>query len=108
MDDDNDRNAEMLESSESLDSDELGEDVGDTIADAPEDWAGADRVGTTAQEERAGETLDERLAEERPDIEPVDQPDRPSANTAPENLDDSVDDVVVPGEPVDGEDIAYD
>ncbi len=108
MDDDNDLNDEMLESSESLDSDELGENVGDTIAEPPEGWAGADRVGTTAQEEREGETLDERLAEERPDIEPVDQPERPVADTDPENLDDSVDDVVVPGEPVDGEDIAYD
>lgn len=107
-DDDNDLNAEMLDSSESTDSDELGERVGDSIAEAPEDWAGANRVGTTAQEERTGETLDERLAEERPDVEPVEQLDRPSAATAVQNLDESVDDVVVEGEPVDGEDITYD
>ncbi len=107
-DDDNDLNAEMLDASESTDSDELGERVGDSIAEAPEHWAGADRVGTTAREERDGETLDERLAEERPDVAPVDQPDRPSANTDPGDLDESVDDVVVDGEPVDGESITYD
>jgi hypothetical protein len=107
-DDDNDLNDEMLDASESTDSDELGEKVGDSIAEPPENWAAANRVGTTAREERDGETLDERLAEERPDVAPVDQPDRPSANTAPENLDESIDDVMVAGEPVDGEDIAYD
>lgn len=106
--DDNDLNDEMLEPSESTDSDELGERVGDEIAEPPEHWAGADRVGTTAAEEREGETLDQRLAEERPDIQPVEQPTRPSANTAPEDLDETVDDVTVPGEPVDGEDLSYD
>lgn len=106
--DDNDLNDNMLEPSESVDSDELGERTGDTIAEPPERWLGADRVGTTAGEEREGESLDERLAEERPDVQPVEQPARPSANTAPENLDQTVDDVMIPGEPVDGEDIAYD
>jgi len=107
-DDDNDLNAEMLDASESTDSDELGERVGDSIAEPPENWAASDRVGTTEREEREGETLDERLAEERPDVAPVEQPGRPSANTDPEDLDESIDDVVVAGEPVDGEDVAYD
>lgn len=106
--DDNDPNPEMLDESESLDSDELGENVGDGIAEPPDDWMAADRVGTTAQEERDGETLDQRLAEERPDITPLEQPDRPSANTDAEDLDDSIDEIIVPGEPADGEDIAYD
>jgi len=106
--DDNDLNEDMLEPSESVDSDELGDTVGDAVAEPPDEWAGADRIGTTAEEERAGETLDERLADEQPDIQPVEQTDRPSAAVAPEDLDETVDDVMVPGEPVDGEDISYD
>jgi hypothetical protein len=107
-DDDNDPNDQMLEDSESLDSDELGERVGDGVADAPEDWAGADRVGTTAREERDGETLDERLAEEMPDIGATERADRPSTNTYTGDLDEVTNNVVVLGEPADGEDIAYD
>jgi hypothetical protein len=107
-DDDNDPNDQMLEDSESLDSDELGEGVGDGVADAPDDWAGADRIGTTAREERDGETLDERLAEELPDIGATERPDRPLANTYTEDLDEVTNNVVVLGERADGEDIAYD
>ncbi|MGZ4588360.1 MAG: hypothetical protein ACXVX9_11230 [Mycobacteriaceae bacterium] len=107
-DDDNDPNDQMLEDSESLDSDELGEGVGDGVADAPEYWAGADRVGTTAREERDGETLDERLAEELPDSGATERPYRPLANTYTEDLDEAANNVIVLGEPVDGEDVAYD
>ncbi|WP_127781648.1 hypothetical protein [Rhodococcus sp. X156] len=107
--DDNAMNEDMLEPSVSLDPDEIGDPVSDTtIAETTEDWLGADRVGTTAAEEREGETLDERLAEEVPDIEPIEQLDRPAAALEPEELDETVDDVVVPDEPVDGEDISYD
>lgn len=107
-DDDSDPNDEMLDTSESLDSDEIGEDGEYDISDPSRGWTGATHQGTTAAEERAGETLDERLAEEVPDVEPVEQPDRPSANTAPEDLDESIDEIIVPGEPADGEDITYD
>jgi len=111
-DDDNDTfidlNEETLDASESTESDELGERVGDDGYDAPERWAGANRSGTTADEEREGESLEEKLAEERPDTPLQVQPDRPVAATPVDELDESVDDVVVPGEPADGEDISYD
>jgi hypothetical protein len=55
-----------------LDStDTLDDDSGDPLdqgVEAADHWAGADHFGTTAAEERQGESLDERLAEEEPDI----------------------------------------
>src|SRR4051812_14565096 len=56
-----------LTTSEQLDEDELGVDPLEGGVEPPEDWSGADRFGTTPREQRAGETLDERLAEEEPD-----------------------------------------
>ncbi|EME22117.1 hypothetical protein [Rhodococcus triatomae] len=61
---------ETLNPSESLDSDEVRNDDGDTVVDPPDGWSEADRVGTTAREQAEGETLDERLAEEEPDLVP--------------------------------------
>ncbi|MBP1160204.1 hypothetical protein ABIC28_002320 [Rhodococcus sp. PvR044] len=58
---------QTLNASESLDSDEVRNDDGDDVVDAPDHWSEADRFGTTAAEAAAGETLDERLAEEEPD-----------------------------------------
>lgn len=109
-DDDNDLNTDLneetLDASTSTDSDELGERVGDDGYDAPDGWAGADRTGTTAEEERAGETLDEKLAEERPEVPLDDAPDRPVANTPVDALDETVDDEPVDDEPVDGEGVS--
>jgi hypothetical protein len=68
------------------DSDEIQEDAGplepeDTLDDRgiaevldegyspPERPVGVDEIGTTAAEQQAGETLDERLPRERPDIQ---------------------------------------
>jgi hypothetical protein len=56
-----------LKPAEQLDSDEVRNDDGDAVVDPPQDWIEADEH----------ETLDERLAEERPDvsaddIDPVD------------------------------------
>lgn len=59
---------DTLNPSESLDSDEVRNDDGDTVVDPPEDWSGADKFGMTAAEEREGESLDDRLAEEEPDV----------------------------------------
>ena len=59
---------DTLNPSESLDSDEVRNDDGDTVVDPPEHWAVADRIGVTAEEQREGESLDERLAEEEPDV----------------------------------------
>lgn len=97
-DDDNDLNQDLdeetLDASEGSDSDELGELVGDDGYDAPDGWSGADRTGTTADEEREGETLDEKLAEERPDTAVEDNEDRPVGATPLEALDETVDEVV--------------
>jgi hypothetical protein len=49
-----------LEKSEELDSDEIRNDDGDEVVDAPERWI----------EAKDDETLDERLAEEEPDVTP--------------------------------------
>ncbi|MFD1813671.1 hypothetical protein [Rhodococcus gannanensis] len=62
---------DTLDPSESLDSDEVRNDDGDTVVDPPDGWSGADRIGTTAREQRDGETLDQRLAEEEPDVVPA-------------------------------------
>lgn len=61
---------DTLNPEESTDSDELRNDDGDTVVDPPEDWSEADKFGMTAREEREGESLDARLAEEQPDVEP--------------------------------------
>jgi hypothetical protein len=58
----------VLEPSDSLESDDLRADVLDTGIDAGEGYRGANRFGTTAEEERRGESLDQLLAEEEPDV----------------------------------------
>jgi hypothetical protein len=63
-----------LSQSESLDSDEVRNDDGDEVVDPPDHWSEANRKGTTAREQEEGETLDERLAEEEPDVEPDGDP----------------------------------
>jgi Family of unknown function (DUF5709) len=66
----------VLEPADSLDSDNLRDDVLDTGVDAGEGYRGANRYGTTAEEESRGESLDQLLAEEEPDVsdEPDDAP----------------------------------
>jgi hypothetical protein len=56
-----------LEPSDSLDGDDLTADILDTGIDAGEGYRGANRFGTTAEEERRGESLDQLLAEEEPE-----------------------------------------
>lgn len=77
MADDVDPNAEVDP------DDDAGEGLEAMIEQADHAF-GAESFGTTAEEERRGETLDQRLAEERPDrrrndtelaIEDTDQPD---------------------------------
>ena len=55
-----------LSPSESLDSDEVRNDDGDEVADPPDEWIDA----------KDDETLDERLAEEVPDVSPEDRVSR--------------------------------
>jgi hypothetical protein len=61
---------DTLNPSESTDSDEVRNDDGDIVVDPPDDWSEADKFGMTAREEREGESLDDRLAEEEPDVVP--------------------------------------
>jgi len=52
---------------EDFDEDRLGVDPLEEGVDPPEGWAAADREGVTAREQAEGESLDHRLAAERPD-----------------------------------------
>lgn len=56
-----------MTTSEQLDEDELGTDPLEDGADAPDDYSAADRFGTTRREQREGEPLERRLAEEEPE-----------------------------------------
>lgn len=64
---------DTLNQSESMDSDEIRNDDGDIVVDPPEGWSGVDKWGITAREEREGEPLDIRLAEEEPDVTDVNE-----------------------------------
>lgn len=59
----------VLDASDTLDDNAVADplDVGYEAADR---WSGANRFGTTAAEQRQGESLDQLLAEEEPDIDP--------------------------------------
>ncbi|MGE2833356.1 hypothetical protein [Mycobacterium sp. SMC-4] len=59
---------DMLSPMESTDSDDMRNADGDEVVDPPEGWTGADKYGMSSEEERQGETLDQRLAEEEPDV----------------------------------------
>lgn len=59
---------DTLNASEGTDSDEVHNDDGDIVVDPPEGWSEANKFGMTAREEREGESLDARLAEEEPDV----------------------------------------
>ncbi|MCV7369528.1 hypothetical protein CRI77_08930 [Mycolicibacterium duvalii] len=61
---------DMLSPMESTDPDDIRNADGDEVVDPPEDWSGVDKTGMSAEEQRQGETLDERLAEEVPDVTP--------------------------------------
>lgn len=61
---------------EDLDEDTLQANPLEEGMDPPEDWVAADKTGVTTREQREGETLDERLAEEEPDIDEVADADR--------------------------------
>jgi hypothetical protein len=69
-----------LSPSEATDSDEVRNDDGDVVVGPPDDWSEADKFGMTAREEQEGESLDDRLAAEEPDVLDVQDVDevRPS------------------------------
>jgi len=59
----------VLDASDTLDDDRVADPL-DTGVAAADRWAGANRFGTTAAEERSGESLEQRLSEEEPDVDP--------------------------------------
>lgn len=59
-----------LQGAESLDADQLGSDPVERGVELPEHWSAETRSRPTPRAEREGESLDEHLAEEVPDIEP--------------------------------------
>jgi hypothetical protein len=59
----------VLDASDTLDDDRVPDPL-DTGVAAADGWAGANRFGTTAAEERAGESLEQLLAQEEPDVDP--------------------------------------
>lgn len=59
----------VLDASDTLDTDPVTDPLDTGIAPADR-WAGANRFGTTPAEERAGESLEQRLSEEQPDVDP--------------------------------------
>jgi hypothetical protein len=71
-----------LEDDGTLDaSDTLDGDPGDDPLDAgivpPDRWSAGEGFGTTLSEERAGESLDQLLAQEEPEQDPYAEGDRP-------------------------------
>lgn len=58
---------EALQVSQQLDEDTLDVDPLEAGREPPDDWAEADDYGTTPSEQRAGESHEQRLREERPD-----------------------------------------
>jgi hypothetical protein len=72
LEDDPDEDVEddgVLDASDTLEG-SPGEDPLDTGIVPPDRWSAGERFGTTLEEEREGESLDELLAEEEPDVDP--------------------------------------
>ncbi|GII28121.1 DUF5709 domain-containing protein [Planotetraspora mira] len=61
----------VLEPSDSLLTDDLGDDPLDTGLTAAERWSAGQRYGTTEAEAEEGESLDQLLAEEEPELDPA-------------------------------------
>lgn len=62
---------DTLRPMEALDADDVRNDDGDEVVDPPEHWVAADHIA----EEPEGETLDEKLSAETPDVsaQPTDE-----------------------------------
>jgi hypothetical protein len=83
---------EVEDATDTLEGDP-GDDPLDRGVIPPQRWSAASRFGTTAAEEEEGESLDQLLAEEEPDLE--EEPDN-------ERLEDIADDPDAADEDVDG------
>ncbi|MGW0565274.1 hypothetical protein ACWDZ4_32930 [Streptomyces sp. NPDC003016] len=60
----------VLDAQDTLESDDLEYDPLDAGIAPPEHWSPAEFFGNTAEEARRGESLDQLLSEEEPDIDP--------------------------------------
>lgn len=78
-----------LQSAGDLDEDELGVDPLEGGVEPPEHLSQTTAERPTPSEQRAGDSIEERISEERPD--PDAEPGRPVAETRLYELDDSVD-----------------
>lgn len=68
----------VLQPSDSLETDDLADDPLDTGISPPERRPASEKYGVTLQEARTGAPLDQRLAEEEPDVgEPASLDNRP-------------------------------
>jgi hypothetical protein len=85
---------------EALDSDDVRNDDGDEVVDPPDHWAAADKVA----EEPDGESLDEKLAAEQPDVAPQ-QSDEGVVMDRINPDDHGIDEGQVSGTPEDGDSI---
>lgn len=73
---------DLLSPMEGTDSDDVHNADGDEVVDPPDDWSGVDKFGMSAEEQRRGESLDQRLAEEVPDVDESDIDLRDAADGA--------------------------
>ncbi len=77
----------VLDASDTLEGNP-GDDPLDTGIAPPDRWSAGEGFGTTEAEERTGESLDQLLAEEEPDVDPyADEDWRPVTNTDEESPD---------------------
>ncbi|MBX5332387.1 hypothetical protein HQO90_15450 [Rhodococcus fascians] len=86
---------QTLDQSESLDSDEVRNDDGDTVVDPPDHWSEANSFGTTAREAAEGESLDLKTSEEEPDVAVEEDLDRPITETPDDELTEELVDHVI-------------
>lgn len=71
-----------LSSAEDLDEDRLRVDPLEEGVEPAEHWSEATRYGTTPFEQQQGESLEERVREEEPDVDHVDVPSVPERSVA--------------------------
>ncbi|MBE9376596.1 hypothetical protein IQ251_19275 [Saccharopolyspora sp. HNM0983] len=74
-----------------LDEDEIGEDRTPGGVEPPDEWSRTAADRPTPREQRAGESVEQRLAEERPDTENEPVGTEPVGETREHELDETVD-----------------
>ncbi|PXY27570.1 hypothetical protein [Prauserella muralis] len=80
-----------LNSAEDLDEDRLRVDPLEEGVEPPEHWSQADGYGNTPFEQQQGESLEQKVEQEEPDVTEPAVPERPIAATPAPELDDSID-----------------